>query len=49
MFMGGGFLILILVYGLLAAALFGIVYAAVRLGVFHAMKSHTRWVDRGKV
>ncbi len=45
---GGRLLVLILVYGLAAAALFGVVYAAVRLGAFHAMKAHTRWVDRGK-
>lgn len=44
-----GWFVLVLAYGLLAAAVFGIVYAAVRLGVLHALKAHTRWVDRGKV
>lgn len=46
--LGGHLVILILVYGLAAAVLFGVVYAAVRLGAFHAMKAHTRWVERGK-
>ena len=41
-------LILLVVYGIAAAAAFGVVYAAVRLAVLHALKAHTRWVDQGK-
>ncbi|MDW4571887.1 hypothetical protein R8Z57_03745 [Microbacterium sp. M3] len=49
MFMAStGYIVVILVYALLAAIAFGIVYGAVRLAVTHALKSHTRWVDRGK-
>ena len=45
---GWHLLILVLGYGVLAAAAFGVVYAAVRLSVLHGLNSHTRWVDQGK-
>lgn len=44
-----GWFVVILIYALFAAIAFGLVYAAVRLAVLHALKSHTRWVDRGKL
>jgi hypothetical protein len=39
----GGF-VLLLVWVIGAAIAFGIIYFAVRLAVFHALKSHTLWM-----
>ena len=47
MYMGGGFVIL-LVWLIGAAITFGIIYFAVRLAVFHALKSHTLWLHSGQ-
>ncbi len=47
--MGGpNFLVLILIWLVLLAVIGGALYVVVRLAVLHALKSHTRWVDRGK-
>jgi hypothetical protein len=46
--MGVGGLLLLLLWLIGAAILFGVVYAAVRLGVLHALKSHTHWLQSGQ-
>ncbi|MCC4247846.1 hypothetical protein [Microbacterium testaceum] len=47
--MGGLHVImLLLTWGVGLAMAGAVVYGAVRLAVTHALKSHTRWVDRGK-
>ena len=43
---GWGFVLI--VYLVLIAVVALVLYAVVRLGVLHALKSHTRWVDQGK-
>ena len=48
--MSGLHLLLVLfVYAVAALAVGAVIYFAVRLAVLHAMKSHTRWVDGGKL
>jgi hypothetical protein len=45
---GVGWVAVILLWLLGLAALFGVVYAAVRLATVHALKAHTRWLDAGR-
>lgn len=48
MYSGIGGILVLLVWLIGLAALFGVVYAAVRLGVLHALKAHTRWLQAGQ-
>jgi hypothetical protein len=45
---GFGGILLLLAWLIGAAILFGVVYGAVRLGVFHALKSHSQWLQSGQ-
>jgi hypothetical protein len=46
---GVGWVAVILLWLIGLAALFGIIYAAVRLAALHALKAHTRWLDAGRL
>ncbi|MEU1972039.1 hypothetical protein ABZ477_10310 [Microbacterium sp. NPDC019599] len=49
MFFGlDGFLMILVIYGGALAVIGAVLYLVVRLGVGHALKAHTRWVDQGK-
>jgi hypothetical protein len=45
---GVGWIAVIFLWLIGLAALFGIIYAAVRLATVHALKAHTRWLDGGR-
>ena len=45
---GVGWIAVIFLWLIALAALFGIIYAAVRLAALHALKAHTRWLDSGR-
>ena len=45
---GLGWVAVVFIWLIGLAALFGIVYAAVRLAALHALKAHTRWLDAGR-
>ena len=44
----GGHILVLVLYLLVLALGVAAVYLVIRLAVFHALKSHTRWVDQGK-
>lgn len=49
MFFGfDGWMMLFLIYGGGLAIIAIALYFVVRLGVGHALKAHTRWIDEGK-
>lgn len=43
-----GWHLILLIYPLLIAIAIFALYFLVRLAVFHALKAHTRWIDKGK-
>lgn len=45
---GVGWVAVVFLWLIGLAALFGIIYAAVRLAALHALKAHTRWLDAGR-